>query len=327
MPRSSCRPCRSRDQVAEARAGWPSVLRGDDPARGAGAHERDRLLARACCDAHHAAVRAQHEQLPIPPRVALSLEAAHVVVDERLQVGVEHGRRRALVLAPARQHLVRERDLRLRPELLDELARAQLVRRVDEREEVGDGDRVDLAAVAQAGTISWRTRSSSSGISTEPSRSTRSGMPMQRDARHEVLRLHPVQVEVVRARRPAGSGGCRGSRRSSSSATVGALALDQRVRRHGRAVDEVRDLVRRRDRPSRTSRRPRATGRSASRGPSSSAARRVSSSKRTRSVKVPPVSTPALTLMAPLLVEGDVRLLSTIRRCQPEVGLVSLASF
>ena len=50
------------------------------------------------------------EELVDAAALALLLELRHVVVHQRLQVGVEHRRRGALVLAPARQHLVRERD-------------------------------------------------------------------------------------------------------------------------------------------------------------------------------------------------------------------------
>ena len=136
------------DQVAEAEP-LAEVARRHDPAGGAGADEGDGLLARLL-RGHDAAVRAEDEELPDPARLALVLKLLHVVVHERLEVGVEHGRRGTLVLAPAGQHLVRERDLDAGPELLEQLAGAELVLRVDEGEEVGDGDRGNSIRVAEA---------------------------------------------------------------------------------------------------------------------------------------------------------------------------------
>ena len=215
--------------------------RGHDPARGAGADERDRLLARLL-RAHHAAVRAQDEELLDAAALALLLELRHGVVHERLQVGVEHGRRGALVLAPARQHLVRERDANVGPELLDDLPRAQLVLGVHEREEVGDRDRGNTVRIAQALDLLAQPRlverHEHGAVAQHALGNAHAARP-----RHEVPRLHPVQIEVIRPRDTLDAQDVAEAVRRQQR-DVGALALDEGVRRHRRAVDEVRDLVR-----------------------------------------------------------------------------------
>ena len=221
------------DRLAERR-------RGHDPARRARAHQRDGLLA-CPLGRLHAAVRAQDEQLVDVALAALPLEAGHVIVQQRLQVRVEHRRRRALVLAPARQHLVRERDEDAWPLLLDQLARAQLVCRVDEREEVGDGDRGDLAGVAQPSDLA------SHGALVERCQDLAVAQHALRDAdatraRHEMARLDPVQVEVVGARHALDAQDVAEAV-GREQRHVRSPTLDQRVRRDGGAVHERADLA------------------------------------------------------------------------------------
>ena len=68
------------------------------------------------------------------------LEPGDVVVEQRLQVGVDDHGRAALVLAPDRRDLVRERYGRP-VVLLQQLAGGELVGRLEVREQVTDGDR------------------------------------------------------------------------------------------------------------------------------------------------------------------------------------------
>ena len=71
------------------------------------------------------------------PRRARRRRRSH----QRLEVGVDGRRRAALVLAPDRRHLVRERHRHARPQLGQQLARPQLVLRVEVGEQVTHGDR------------------------------------------------------------------------------------------------------------------------------------------------------------------------------------------
>ena len=80
----------------------------------------------------------------------LLLEVEQVVTHDRAGVGLDHGGRGALVLAPLLRRLVREGDREVLAELLaEDLARAQLVLGVLVAEEERDGDRA-VAAVLGA---------------------------------------------------------------------------------------------------------------------------------------------------------------------------------
>ena len=77
------------------------------------------------------------------------LEPGDVVVEERLQVGVDDHGRAALVLAPDRRDLVRQRYGRP-VVVLQQLAGGELVGRLEVREQVADGDRGSPAVQVSA---------------------------------------------------------------------------------------------------------------------------------------------------------------------------------
>ena len=101
---------------------------------------------------HHAAGRLHdRERCALQPDpVEAGADAVDVRRHQRPHVGVDHRRRRALVLALLAQDLARERDRRLGELLREDLADALLVLGVEVGVEEADGDRVD-AELPQAG--------------------------------------------------------------------------------------------------------------------------------------------------------------------------------
>jgi hypothetical protein len=100
---------------------------------------RDRLGER-----HRAAARAGHEQAPLEARAAEAVgQRAQVDGHARTHVGVDHGRRRALVLAVLARDLVRERDLALEAGLAQRRRGGELVLAVGVGVHEGDRHRGD----------------------------------------------------------------------------------------------------------------------------------------------------------------------------------------
>ena len=101
------------------------------------------------------AARGRHQvQLrPHLQRLELLLEPADVARDLRPDVGVEADGREALVLPVLRQHLGRDREERLGELLAHDLGHALLVRRVEEREEEADRDRLDAGLLQLADAL------------------------------------------------------------------------------------------------------------------------------------------------------------------------------
>ncbi len=162
-----------RDHVGEARGGADQA-RPDHAGGGAGQRGVDALLARDR-RADHAAVRLHDPErrrdpaLPEPP-----LEPLDVAADQRLHVGVERGRHRALVLAEDGEDLAGQRHRRAGVLRAQELARAALVGRVRVGVEEADRDRVDARGPERRAAA--RTAPSSSGASSWPSTDIRSGI-------------------------------------------------------------------------------------------------------------------------------------------------------
>ena len=106
-------------------------------------HDGDRLL-RHVAAGHDAPVRLHDEQLAAEARVAQAVrEPRQVAFDLRPDVRVHQRRAGALELRRRRHHLVRQRHHDARQLLRRQLADAQLVDRVDEREQQHDGERLD----------------------------------------------------------------------------------------------------------------------------------------------------------------------------------------
>ena len=130
------------DQVAQARQG-ADRLAADHSGRRAGQQQAHRPPARhpgrrdAAARRHHLQRRGHAEC-----RQA-RLHVGKVAVEHRLHIGVEGGRRGALVFPIGRVDLGGERQHHLRVARGDQFRRAALMRRVGEREQKADGDRLD----------------------------------------------------------------------------------------------------------------------------------------------------------------------------------------
>ena len=117
--------------------------------------------------------RARARRLAEPPQVA---------AEQRAEVGVDRGRRAALVLAEARQHLVRGGDVEVGQALAQVRGDAALVGGVEVGEEQADRDR--LGAAASPAARASRSGSPSASGSTTPSGPIRSvGLEAQLAAR------------------------------------------------------------------------------------------------------------------------------------------------
>ena len=87
-----------------------------------------------------------------------------VALHQRLERGVDRGRRRAPVLAHDRVELVRERVRHAGQLRLEQLADAQLVRGVGDRPQQADGDRLDARAARSSREHRGARAASSSGV-------------------------------------------------------------------------------------------------------------------------------------------------------------------
>ena len=106
--------------------------------------ERDRRMCGDLLQSRHAARRPHHERRRQALLGAAAGERPRIPGHDRSEVGVRGRRRGALELAELRRDLVRCHDVRVRkptPELVDDRL---LVRRVAEREEQADGDRLSV---------------------------------------------------------------------------------------------------------------------------------------------------------------------------------------
>jgi len=74
-----------------------------------------------------------------PPDVVTRIEAGEIILQDRRDIGVEHGRAGALEFEHLRQNLVRQRDVHLGDFLCQDFAGALLVSRVHERIDVDHG--------------------------------------------------------------------------------------------------------------------------------------------------------------------------------------------
>ena len=236
----------------------------------------------------------------------LLLQAADVALGHRSDEGVDHGRDSALELAHARRHVAGQADRQIRRELAGDLAHAPLVRRIAERPEQADGETFGAGG-------DERLRSPRAppprraATSTSPSTVIRSLTPRMQRFRHQRRRRLGVQeVHGLRLRQAAGAADraaaddqrvLEAARGDQSDA--GAAALDQRIGRHRRAVREAFGLAE--QLAGRRCRRTAASLASTSRMPCCGAfgvenalskRSRPAASISTRSVKVPPVSTP-----------------------------------
>ena len=164
-------------------------------------------------------------------------DLSQVPLHERLQRRVERGGRCPPVLADDGVQLVRERVGDAREPLADELAERLLVLRVRNRPDEADGDRLDIQL---AGLAHERPRALPIEGAVDPSLRIDPPRHLEGQAPWDVgLGIALVEVEGVRLTAFAeGEDVGEACRREERGA--GGLALQDRVRRAGRAVDEER---------------------------------------------------------------------------------------
>ena len=185
-----------------------------------------------------------------------ALELLDVGRHLRAHVRVHARRQRALVLAELGQHVGGERHREARIEPLDDRADLLLVRAVDVRVDQRDGqrldtrldevadDRLDLRLVDRDDGLAARVHPLDR-LARVGERGGRVGLDHDDPARKRPRRLRAREVEdLLEARR-------------RDQADAGALRLEHRVRRDGRAVQDVAQLATRGSRPRRRSARRR----------------------------------------------------------------------
>ena len=235
-----------RDAVAQA-------VRRELPQRGRGSRGRPReqRQRRALGDLGrrgHAAVRLHDQQRAAEPELLeAARERAQVARDDRSDVGVEHGRRGAVVVAQLRQQIARCGDVGVGQQRGDQVARAPLVaglrRRVHER----DRDRFDAflreRRDRRADVVRVERRELVAAGADPPA----DGQPQvardERLGRREAIVVGVLAPAVAQRERVAEAGG-----REQSGAR--AAAREHGVGRHRRAVHdqvELRDEAARRE--------------------------------------------------------------------------------
>jgi hypothetical protein len=149
-----------RDQVGVA--GELAVGGGHEGAGGRAGLDHPHGVARHRLGGGDAPAGLHDEEAPaIVERRERLLEPPEVVAHRGHHVGVDHGRRRPLVLPDDRGDLGRQADRHARRFLVDDLGRTPLVRRVRVRVEEADGDRLHavppetLDGPAEACLVEW----------------------------------------------------------------------------------------------------------------------------------------------------------------------------
>ena len=225
-----------RDQilVAESRA---DLRRRDHAADGAGLHHRDRQRPRRV-RRHHAAVRLHDQEAP-GERVRFEplAHAADVAARLRADVGVHHGRGRALVLAVFAHDLVRERHVGASERGAQDAPHLDFVNGVDVRMQEADCDCLG-SRLAHGGRDGLRL----AAVERDELLAARAETLVHLEgagARHE--RRGPLEAEVVSLRPvlPADLVDVARAARDDER-RLRALLLDRDVDRDRRAVNDVR---------------------------------------------------------------------------------------
>ena len=222
----------------------PDVRRGDDAARRPALDQR-RGPVRRGFQRGHPAVGAHHEDRRLHARRAhAARDAVEIRLHDRRERGVEHGRRKALVLAVLRIDLRRQRHLDVRDRGAQRVGDGAFVRAVDVRVQQPDGDRGDAAlADRRDGRVDGR------GVERHDDAAVvRAPLAHDEPVLAPRQRLGPRDVEVVdraavlppdleHVAKPFG--------RDERDARQLEMHLpEQRVRRDGAGVRDERDLVR-----------------------------------------------------------------------------------
>ena len=173
---------------------------------------------------------------------AAARQAREVARQRRADVGVDDGGTHPLVLLDLRQHLRRERHVGARQRGARPPRPRALVPRVAIGVEVADRDRLDALA-PRASSMRRVERRRSSGVCTRPSARTRSRTPSRSCARHQRLgRRHAQVVAIVLEALAHLEHVAMALGREQPD--PGTLALEQRIGRDRRAVDDPLGLAR-----------------------------------------------------------------------------------
>ena len=207
---------------------------GNRSHRRSGADRVDRTLD-DLLGAPGAAERRGDEDVAAQPGFAeVRLQRAQIALHQRLQRRVDCRGGSAAVLADDRVQTVRERERRSRPFALDQLGDAELVGGIDDRPEEADGDCLRPEGAGrrdrrQDATLVERDEDVPLGIDPLPELERQPA----RDIRGRILVL-PKRVELPALAQQQHVGEALGREERGA----GRLALDDRVRRPGRAVGE-----------------------------------------------------------------------------------------
>ena len=208
------------------------------PPTGPGFHHRHRPLGRHL-RRHHAAVGAHDREIALEADAAQArLQALHIAADLRPDIGVHHRGRHPLELAVLAQDVVRQRQIDARHRLLDHRAGDALVLGIGVGVQEAHRHRLDafgLERLAGRGHARFLQRLVHLAGAEQPLVHL-----ARHPARHQRLVAMEEQVVGLRPVAAADDVDVAGAARHHE-AGLGALALDQRVDRGGRAVDQLVD--------------------------------------------------------------------------------------
>jgi hypothetical protein len=217
---------------------------GDHARRGS---RQQRLVGMAGAEryAHQSAVRLHEKELR-RPQAALdepALQPQQIVGDRGTDIGVDHGRRQPRIFADDRQHARRQRDAAVGRDLGEDLARAPLVRGIEEREQEADGDAFDALRLeparrfAQGRFVERRDHLATiiealGHLLGQPLRGQQRRLAVERVDEIAAARLRPAPrlVDRTKAARDHQTGACT-------------LAFQQCIGCDRRTVDEERDIA------------------------------------------------------------------------------------
>ena len=214
---------------------FAKTRRRDDAGHGPRLHHRHRHFLRGL-RRHHAAVGLHDAKGAAEAGGAEHFfQRDQIAADQRADVGIQHRRRRALVLAELAQNLVRQRDISFGKLLTQQLAKPLLMRRIGVGMEQADRDAFDAGVFERADRCRRRVfverrQHLAGGI--EPL--VHFQAQIARHQRHrpfekQIVALRPVApADLVNIAKPFG--------RDQPGAR--AFVLEHGVDRHGRAVHE-----------------------------------------------------------------------------------------
>ena len=134
--------------------------------------------------------REHHERLGQSGLARSGGERTQVATCDGREVCVGRRRRRAFVLAELGRHLVRRDDVHVRCLRRSSTRDGPLVRRVAERKEEADGDRVDVAEIGERREIEWLE------LAVRASLPAHAAAALERNERLGLRHARPIQVRA-----------------------------------------------------------------------------------------------------------------------------------